>query len=77
MALAGPLLVTVSVYVKLVPCSTVLKDAVLVIVMSASIGSRTLATSVAVSLAVFVSPPPATTAVFVTVVGAVGTAIVT
>jgi hypothetical protein len=57
--------------VNVLPCVTVLADAVLVIVISASVGGRTLATSVAVSLAVFVSPPPDTTAVFVTVAGAV------
>jgi hypothetical protein len=50
---------------------TGLGEADLVIAISAFVGGRTLATSVAVLSAVLVSPPPATTAVFVTVGGAV------
>jgi hypothetical protein len=68
-AALGPLLVTTCVYVILPPAATGFGDPVLVTLMSAL--ETTLATSVALSFARFTSPPPLTSAVFVTVDGAV------
>jgi hypothetical protein len=65
----GPLSVTICVYVMLLPAATGFGDAALVTLRSAL--EITLATSVALSFARLISPPPDTRAVLVTVEGAV------
>ena len=65
----GPLSVTICVYVMLLPAATGFGDAALVMLKSAL--EMTLATSVALSFARLISPPPDTRAVLVTVEGAV------
>src|SRR3982074_1930332 len=68
-AALGPLLVTSWVYVMLLPAATGFGDPVSATLMSAL--ETTLATSVALSFARLISPPPLTSAVLVTVDGAV------
>ena len=68
-AALGPLLVTVCVYVMLLPAATGLGAPTLVTLRSAL--DTTVATSVAVSFDRLISPPPLTIAVLATVDGAV------
>jgi hypothetical protein len=67
-AALGPLLVTTCGYVILLPAATGFGDPAFVTLKSAL--DTTLATSVALSFARLISPPPPTSAVFVTVEGA-------